>query len=83
MNALPVVAVPSQLPVLTVLVHPDQDPAAPDSLRVMRSTRRVAPWVPITGRGLESEQPRMHNGVVGWRLQHYASILAELNGRVR
>jgi hypothetical protein len=77
------VANPAALPVLTVLVHPEHDPADPQALRVLRTARVLAPWVPITGRRIHGESYRMDSGVVGWRVQTLAEIKAALNGEVR
>lgn len=82
-GAVVLVADPASLPVLTVLVHPGHDPAAPDALRVLRTSARIAPWVPITGKAINGEPDRLHTGVVGWRVQPLAEIAALLNGEVR
>lgn len=77
------VADPAALPVLTVLVHPEHDPADRAATRVLRTTRALCPWVPITGRAAGQLPALAHDAVWGWRPQPFADVVAALTQGAR
>jgi len=69
---------PAGLPLLTVLVHPEHDPAVRDAARVVRTPRPGCPWVAITGPAVSRQLAFAHEGVWGWRVQPFAEVVAVL-----
>ncbi|GAB3429929.1 hypothetical protein [Actinophytocola sediminis] len=71
-------------PVLTVRVHPADDPASPTARRVVRTNRSSHPWLVLTAPSLDPRLSRTDAEVRAWPVQPLAeaqrAVTVEMEG---